>query len=39
MGLLLDYLDYFHDSDSMGYLIFCFHTVATNQGCTYSKIL
>ena len=29
MGLGSDYLDYFHYSDGMGYLIFCCHSVAT----------
>jgi len=28
MGFGLDYLDYFHYSDSRGYLIFCCHSVA-----------
>ena len=29
MGFSSDYLDYFHYSDGMGYLIFCCHSVAT----------
>lgn len=29
MGFSSDYLYYFHYSDSMGYLIFCCHSVAT----------
>ncbi len=31
MGFSSDYLYYFHYSNSMGYLIFCCHSVATKQ--------
>ena len=31
MGFSPDYLYYFHYSDSMGYLIFCCHSVATSS--------
>ena len=31
MGFSSDYLYYFHYSDSMGYLIFCCHSVAMDS--------
>ena len=42
MGFGSEYLDYFHYSDSMGYLIFCCHTVAidsTIAEATLSELL
>ena len=37
MGFGPDYLYYFHYSDSMGYLIFCCHTVAKDAIVTAAK--
>lgn len=31
MGFSSDYLYYFHYSDSIGYLIFCCHSIVTNH--------
>ena len=39
MGFSSEYLDYFHYSDSIGYLIFCCHSVATVQDHRNSNIL
>ena len=37
MGFSSNYLDCFHYSDGLGYLIFCCHSVATEDGLKHLK--